>query len=78
MTRLKPREDAGSADATASPRDELRRLHRAPEPEVLAPLLRDAALDPDSRARVERRARAMLPELRGAPSPRRVNPLLPE
>ena len=37
------------ADATATARAELRKLHRAPEPEVLKPLLRDAALDADSR-----------------------------
>ena len=36
--RLKPVE----TDATASARSEIRRLHRAPEPEVLKPLLRDA------------------------------------
>ncbi|HEX8641260.1 MAG TPA: L-glutamate gamma-semialdehyde dehydrogenase, partial [Allosphingosinicella sp.] len=78
MTRLKPREDAALADATASARDEIRRLHRAPEPEVLAPLLRDAALHPDSRARVERRARTMLAELRGAQSRGWVNQFLQE
>ena len=37
------------ADATATARKAIRRLLRAPEPEVLAPLLRDAALDPESR-----------------------------
>ena len=41
------------ADATATARAELRKLHRAREPEVLKPLLRDAALDADSRQRVE-------------------------
>jgi RHH-type transcriptional regulator, proline utilization regulon repressor / proline dehydrogenase / delta 1-pyrroline-5-carboxylate dehydrogenase len=70
------------ADATAprlaAAREEMRRLHRAPEPEVLAPLLRDAALDPDSRARVERRAREMLAELRGAQSRGWVNQFLQE
>ncbi|HEV2865080.1 MAG TPA: proline dehydrogenase family protein, partial [Allosphingosinicella sp.] len=70
------------ADATASrltaSREEIRRLHRAPEPEVLAPLLKDAALDGDSRARVERRARAMLAELRGAQSRGWVNQFLQE
>lgn len=66
------------ADATASARAELRRLHRAPEPEVLAPLLRDAALDPDSRLRVEARALAMLEELRRAQSSGWVNQFLQE
>ena len=63
-----PREEIDMADATATARAEIRQLHRAPEPEVLAPLLRDAALDADSRARVEKRALAMLGELRAAQS----------
>jgi RHH-type proline utilization regulon transcriptional repressor/proline dehydrogenase/delta 1-pyrroline-5-carboxylate dehydrogenase len=66
------------ADATASARAELRRLHRAPEPEVLAPLLKRAALDRDSRAGVEKRARTMLAELRGAQSSGWVNQFLQE
>ena len=70
------------ADATASAlgssRIELKRLHRAPEPDVLRPLLRDAWLDSDSRARVERRARAMLAELREAQSSGWVNQFLQE
>jgi RHH-type proline utilization regulon transcriptional repressor/proline dehydrogenase/delta 1-pyrroline-5-carboxylate dehydrogenase len=66
------------ADATASARAQLRRLHRAPEPEVLASLLRDAALDGDSRARVEKRALAILGELRGAQSSGWVNQFLQE
>jgi RHH-type transcriptional regulator, proline utilization regulon repressor / proline dehydrogenase / delta 1-pyrroline-5-carboxylate dehydrogenase len=70
------------ADATASrlseARAELRRLHRAPEPDVLAPLLRDAALDSESRARVEKRALAMLGSLRDAQSRGWVNQFLQE
>jgi RHH-type proline utilization regulon transcriptional repressor/proline dehydrogenase/delta 1-pyrroline-5-carboxylate dehydrogenase len=66
------------ADATATARSELRKLHRAPEPEVLKPLLRDAALDPDSRRRVENRALAMLGELRAAQSSGWVNQFLQE
>ncbi|HMJ92786.1 MAG TPA: L-glutamate gamma-semialdehyde dehydrogenase [Allosphingosinicella sp.] len=66
------------ADATASARADLRRLHRAPEPEVLAPLLKQAALDGDSRGRVETRARVMLAELRGAQSSGWVNQFLQE
>jgi len=66
------------ADATATARDAIRRLHRAPEPDVLAPLLRDAALDSDSRIRVETRARAMLAELRAAQSRGWVNQFLQE
>jgi RHH-type proline utilization regulon transcriptional repressor/proline dehydrogenase/delta 1-pyrroline-5-carboxylate dehydrogenase len=66
------------ADATATARTELRKLHRAAEPEVLRPLLRDAALDPDSRARVEKRALEMLGELRAAQSSGWVNQFLQE
>jgi RHH-type transcriptional regulator, proline utilization regulon repressor / proline dehydrogenase / delta 1-pyrroline-5-carboxylate dehydrogenase len=66
------------ADATATARTELRKLHRAPEPEVLRPLLRDAALDPDSRGRVEKRALAMLGELRAAQASGWVNQFLQE
>jgi RHH-type proline utilization regulon transcriptional repressor/proline dehydrogenase/delta 1-pyrroline-5-carboxylate dehydrogenase len=66
------------ADATATARTELRKLHRASEPEVLKPLLRDAALDPDSRARVEKRALSMLGELRSAQSSGWVNQFLQE
>ena len=66
------------ADATATARKEIRRLLRAPEPEVLKPLLRDAALDADSRRRVEARALAMLGELRRAQSRGWVNQFLQE
>jgi RHH-type transcriptional regulator, proline utilization regulon repressor / proline dehydrogenase / delta 1-pyrroline-5-carboxylate dehydrogenase len=76
--RLKPVESPAAADATASARAEIRRLHRAPEPEVLKPLLRDAALDPDSRRSVENRALAMLAELRAAQSSGWVNQFLQE
>ena len=66
------------ADATATARSDLRKLHRAGEPEVLRPLLRDAALDTDSRKRVETRALAMLGELRAAQSSGWVNQFLQE
>jgi RHH-type proline utilization regulon transcriptional repressor/proline dehydrogenase/delta 1-pyrroline-5-carboxylate dehydrogenase len=70
------------ADATASTlaaaRKQIHRLLRAPEPEVLAPLLRDAALDPESRGRVEKRALAMLGALRAAQSKGWVNQFLQE
>ncbi len=66
------------ADATATARTEIRKLHRAPEPEVLKPLLTDAALDAESRARVEKRALAMLGELRTAQSSGWVNQFLQE
>lgn len=66
------------ADATASARNRIRELLRAPEPDVLAPLLRDAALDADSRARVEGRALGMLADLREAQSRGWVNQFLQE
>ncbi len=66
------------ADATATARSDLRRLHRAPEPEVLKPLIRDAWLDSDSRARVVGRAREMLAKLRAAQTSGWVNQFLQE
>ncbi|HEY0625401.1 MAG TPA: bifunctional proline dehydrogenase/L-glutamate gamma-semialdehyde dehydrogenase PutA [Allosphingosinicella sp.] len=66
------------ADATATARAEIARLHRAPEPEVLKPLLKDAELSPESRRRVENRALGMLAELRTAQSSGWVNQFLQE
>jgi RHH-type transcriptional regulator, proline utilization regulon repressor / proline dehydrogenase / delta 1-pyrroline-5-carboxylate dehydrogenase len=66
------------ADATASARTEIARLHRAAEPEVLAPLIKDARLSPESRRRVESRASGMLAELRSAQSSGWVNQFLQE
>jgi RHH-type transcriptional regulator, proline utilization regulon repressor / proline dehydrogenase / delta 1-pyrroline-5-carboxylate dehydrogenase len=54
------------------------RLHRAPEPEVLRPLLERAALDAESRGRVESRALGLLAELRAAQSRGWVNQFLQE
>src|SRR3954470_16893478 len=76
--RLKPHDAAPAPDATASARAAIHRLHRAPEPEVLKPLLKDAALDSESRGRVESRALAMLAELRAAQSSGWVNQFLQE
>jgi RHH-type transcriptional regulator, proline utilization regulon repressor / proline dehydrogenase / delta 1-pyrroline-5-carboxylate dehydrogenase len=66
------------ADATATARKDIRKLLRAPEPKVLAPLLEAAALDADSRARVEARALLMLAELREAQGKGWVNQFLQE
>ena len=66
------------ADATATARAEIMRLHRAPEPEVLAPLLKDAALESAERRRVENRALGMLADLRNAQSSGWVNQFLQE
>jgi len=76
--RLKPRDTGPAADATASARAEIPRLHRAPEPEVLKPLLERAALDSESRGRVEHRALRLLAELRSAQSTGWVNQFLQE
>src|SRR3954462_4674400 len=78
MRDSSPADTPAMADATASARAELRKLHRAPEPDVLKPLLRDAALDADSRSRVEKRALAMLGDLRSAQSSGWVNQFLQE
>ncbi|HWH18286.1 MAG TPA: bifunctional proline dehydrogenase/L-glutamate gamma-semialdehyde dehydrogenase PutA, partial [Allosphingosinicella sp.] len=69
---------ASTANATASARSEIARLHRAPEPEVLKPLLKDAALTRESRRRVENRALGMLADLRSAQSSGWVNQFLQE
>ncbi|HEX8401348.1 MAG TPA: bifunctional proline dehydrogenase/L-glutamate gamma-semialdehyde dehydrogenase PutA [Allosphingosinicella sp.] len=69
---------AAAGTAMISARAAIRELHRAPEPEVLAPLLRDAALDSASRGRVEGRALGMLAELRSAQSSGWVNQFLQE
>jgi RHH-type transcriptional regulator, proline utilization regulon repressor / proline dehydrogenase / delta 1-pyrroline-5-carboxylate dehydrogenase len=67
-----------AADATASARAEIRRLHRMAEPDVLAPLLKDVGLSADSRRRVEQRASGMLADLRAAQSSGWVNQFLQE
>jgi RHH-type proline utilization regulon transcriptional repressor/proline dehydrogenase/delta 1-pyrroline-5-carboxylate dehydrogenase len=53
-------------------------LFRAPEPEVLAPLLAAAAVTPAERARIEIRARDLLTDLRGAQASGWVNRFLGE
>ena len=50
-------------------RTPMRRLHRAPEPEVLAPLLQLATLPPDIGARVDARARSLVLAARAAHKP---------
>jgi RHH-type transcriptional regulator, proline utilization regulon repressor / proline dehydrogenase / delta 1-pyrroline-5-carboxylate dehydrogenase len=50
-------------------RTHLRRLYRAPEPDVLAPLLNLAALPPDTAARVDARARSLVRTARAAHKP---------
>ena len=57
---------------------ELARLHRAPEPQVLGPLLDAAALDAPTLARVRDRARALIAALRAAEATGWVNAFLRE
>src|SRR5438093_4021682 len=59
-------------------RSQIRRLHRAPEPEVLAGLLTEVRLDADARHHVEDRARAMLRALRASHARGWVNEFLQE
>jgi RHH-type proline utilization regulon transcriptional repressor/proline dehydrogenase/delta 1-pyrroline-5-carboxylate dehydrogenase len=67
-----------SAMTLADHRATMQRLHRAPEPEVLAPLLRDAAVDDALRARIVNRARPLLRDLRAAQAEGWVNRFLNE
>ncbi|HEX8384365.1 MAG TPA: L-glutamate gamma-semialdehyde dehydrogenase [Sphingomonas sp.] len=65
------------ADTLASdPRQHMRALHRAAEPDVLKPLLERARLSPDGRERVMATARAMLVDLRAAQAKGWVNRFL--
>jgi RHH-type proline utilization regulon transcriptional repressor/proline dehydrogenase/delta 1-pyrroline-5-carboxylate dehydrogenase len=59
-------------------RSRIRRLHRAPEPEVVASLLSHVRLDPNARRRVEERGRAMLHSLRASHASGWVNEFLQE
>ena len=60
------------------PRREMRTLHRAPEPEVLAKLLPAATLDSPTRGRVVGRALGLLANLRAAQREGWVNQFLHE
>lgn len=67
-----------TADATSSARISMAKLYRAPEPEVLKPLLARAALTPDSRGRVLGHASGLLADLRAAQTKGWVNQFLQE
>src|SRR6202008_2869876 len=56
----------------------MRALHRAPEPDVLAPLLKDATLDSHTRSNVLTRAGGLLADLRAAQNEGWVNQFLQE
>ncbi|TKD51755.1 bifunctional proline dehydrogenase/L-glutamate gamma-semialdehyde dehydrogenase PutA [Sphingomonas baiyangensis] len=63
---------------TSPARDALARLHRAPEPDVLKPLIERARLAPDSRVRVLDHASALIADLRAAQNKGWVNQFLQE
>ncbi|HEX7851289.1 MAG TPA: bifunctional proline dehydrogenase/L-glutamate gamma-semialdehyde dehydrogenase PutA [Sphingomonas sp.] len=67
-----------TADATSSARTSMAKLYRAPEPEVLKPLLVRAALTPDSRGKVLGHASGLLADLRAAQTRGWVNQFLQE
>ena len=67
-----------TADATSSARSSMAKLYRAPEPEVLKPLLDRAALTPESRGRVLGHASGLLADLRAAQTKGWVNQFLQE
>ena len=67
-----------TADATSSARISMAKLYRAPEPEVLKPLLTRAALTADSRGRVLGHASGLLADLRAAQTKGWVNQFLQE
>src|SRR6202000_1900937 len=62
----------------SSPRKAMLALHRAPEPDVLKPLLERAALGPESRKNIVGHARKRLADLRAAQSKGWVNQFLQE
>ncbi|CAN5441830.1 bifunctional proline dehydrogenase/L-glutamate gamma-semialdehyde dehydrogenase PutA [soil metagenome] len=64
--------------STSAAREKMAKLHRAPEPEVLKPLLVRAAIDGDSRTRVLGHADGLLADLRAAQGKGWVNQFLQE
>jgi len=63
---------------TSNPRNSMAQLYRAPEPDVLKPLLDRAALTPESRERVLGHASGLLADLRAAQGKGWVNQFLQE
>ncbi len=78
MATLKSQIPSSVGDATASARARMTRLHRAPEPEVLAGLLPVAALDPATKTSVEGHALRLVADLRAAQKTGWVNQFLQE
>ena len=75
-TPRKPAQTESSKTVMTSPRDDMKRLYRAPEPEVLKPLLARAALTADLRARVLATAGELIGDLRAAQAKGWVNQFL--
>jgi RHH-type proline utilization regulon transcriptional repressor/proline dehydrogenase/delta 1-pyrroline-5-carboxylate dehydrogenase len=67
-----------TTDATATARSTMKALHRAPEPDVLKPLLERARLTPDSRGRIVGHAAGLIADLRAAQTKGWVNQFLQE
>ncbi|TPG18541.1 bifunctional proline dehydrogenase/L-glutamate gamma-semialdehyde dehydrogenase PutA [Sphingomonas koreensis] len=67
-----------TADATSAARKSMAKLHRAPEPEVLKPLLSRAETGRDSRERIIGHAVGLLADLRAAQGKGWVNQFLQE
>ena len=63
---------------TSDPRETMKKLHRAAEPDVLKPLLERARLSPESRGRVMGHALGLLADLRAAQGKGWVNQFLQE
>jgi len=67
-----------TSDVASAARTTMQRLHRAPEPEVLKPLIARARLTPESRGRVLGHALGLLADLRAAQGKGWVNRFLQE
>ncbi len=65
-------------DVASAARKSMASLHRAPEPDVLKPLLARAAVAPDSRARIMDQSLGLLADLRAAQGKGWVNQFLQE
>ncbi len=65
-------------DVASAARKSMAQLHRAPEPEVLKPLLARAAVTPDSRNRIMSESLGLLADLRAAQGKGWVNQFLQE
>ncbi len=67
-----------TSDVASQPRNSMAALHRAPEPDVLKPLLARAAVTPESRERIMGEALGLLADLRAAQGKGWVNQFLQE